>query len=84
MNYQELNTLVGAHTQEEHYLKHRWVCASICIFLIECSMMGILVAENLSITVSQKKTVDISGLMGTKIIQHELICGSWAEFGETQ
>lgn len=47
-------------------------------------MMGILVAENLSITVSQKKTVDISGLMGTKIIQHELICGSWAEFGETQ
>jgi len=47
-------------------------------------MLGIPVAENLSIAVSWKKTVDISGLMGTKIIQHKLTCGSWAEFGETQ
>lgn len=31
-------------------------------------MMGILVAENLGIAVSWKKTVDISGLIGTKII----------------
>jgi len=68
MNYQELNTPVGAHTHEEHYLKLRWVCASICILLTECSMMGILVAGNLGIAVSWKKTVGISGLMGTKII----------------
>lgn len=37
-------------------------------FLTGCSMMGILVAENLSIAVIWKKTVDISGLLGTKII----------------
>jgi hypothetical protein len=68
MNYQELNTLVEAHIHEEHYWKLRWVCACICIFLTECSMMDILVAENLSIAVSWKKTVGISGLLGTKII----------------
>jgi hypothetical protein len=31
-------------------------------------MMVILVAENLSIAVSWKKTVGISGLLGTKLI----------------
>ena len=31
-------------------------------------MMGILVAENLSIAVNWKKSVGISGLLGTKII----------------
>ena len=40
----------------------------VCVFLTECSMVGILVAEILSIAVSWKKTLDIAGLMGTKII----------------